>query len=115
VEAHKRLLTFIEEQSAAEQASSLAAAKLSSVQNTKCNWLTVGACLFDSALNGPSLILCQVSGCSVLNHHACQAEWENGDPAGKLEDAINFALVAILQPNFWLFLKDLWLGQLVHQ
>jgi hypothetical protein len=26
------------------------------------------------------------------------------------EDATNFALVTILQPNFWLFLKDKWWG-----
>jgi hypothetical protein len=78
--ARNKLLTFIEEQSAAEHASSLSAGKLSSVKNTKCDWLSVGACLFDSALNGPSLISCQVSGCNLLIHHACQAEWVNGGP-----------------------------------
>jgi hypothetical protein len=51
VEAHKKLFTFIKELSAAEQATSLAAAKLSSVKNTKWDWLTVVACLFDSASN----------------------------------------------------------------
>jgi hypothetical protein len=40
----------------------------------KCDWPSVGACLFDSAFNGPSIILCQVSGCNLLIHHACQAE-----------------------------------------
>ncbi len=46
----------------------------------KCDWLSVGACVFNSAFNGPSLVLCQVSGCILLIHHACQAEWENGGP-----------------------------------
>ncbi len=76
--ARKKVLTFIEEQNAAEQASRLEAAKLSSVKNIKCDWLTVGACLFASASNG--LICCQVAGCKVLIHHACRAEWESGGP-----------------------------------
>jgi hypothetical protein len=44
----------------------------------KCDWLSVGACVFDAAFNGPSLVSCQVSSCNLLIHHACQAEWENG-------------------------------------
>ncbi len=44
----------------------------------KCDWLSVGACVFNSAFDGPSLVSCQVSGCNLLIHHACQAEWENG-------------------------------------
>jgi hypothetical protein len=38
-----------------------------------------------------------------------------GDQAGKLEDATIFLSDTILHPNFVLFLKDLWLGQLVLQ
>jgi hypothetical protein len=72
--ARNKLLTFIEEQSAAEHASSLAAGKFSSVKNTKCDWFLVGACLFDSAFIAPSLISCQVTSCNLLIHHACQAE-----------------------------------------
>jgi hypothetical protein len=40
----------------------------------KCDWLSVGAYVFNSASNGPSFIPCQVSGCNLLIHHACQAE-----------------------------------------
>jgi hypothetical protein len=46
----------------------------------KCDWLSVGVCVFNYAFNEPSLISCQVSGCNLLIHHACQAEWENGGP-----------------------------------
>jgi hypothetical protein len=46
----------------------------------KCDWLSVGACVFNSAFNGPSSVPCQVSSCNLLIHHACQAEWENGGP-----------------------------------
>jgi hypothetical protein len=35
----------------------LQGAGTTSVQ-AKCDWLSVGACLFDSAFNGPSLISC---------------------------------------------------------
>jgi hypothetical protein len=44
----------------------------------KFEWLSVGACVFNSVFNGPSFISCQVFGCNLLIHHACQAEWENG-------------------------------------
>jgi hypothetical protein len=37
-------------------------------------------CIFNSASNGPSLVPCQVFGCNLLIHHACQAEWEKGGP-----------------------------------
>ncbi len=84
--------TFIEEQSAADHASSLAAGKLSSVKNIKCDWLSVGACLFDSVLNAPSLISCQVSGCNLLIHHACQAEWENGGPGQEMGGCNKFCV-----------------------
>ncbi len=93
VVAHKKLLTFIEEQSAAKQACSLAAGKLSSVKKkSECDWLSVGACLFDSALNGPSLISCQVSGYNVLIHHACQVEWENGGPGQEMGGCNKFCI-----------------------
>ncbi len=46
----------------------------------KCDWQSVGARVFNSAFNGPSFVPCQVSGCNLLLHHACQAEWENGGP-----------------------------------
>jgi hypothetical protein len=100
VEAHKKLLTFIVEQSAAAQASRLEAGKLSSVKNTECDWLSVGACLFDSALNGPSLIPCQVSGCNVLIHHACQAEWENGGPGRETGGCNKLNLSSIKEDRF---------------
>ncbi len=87
-----KLLTFIEEQSAADHASSVAAGKLSSAQNTKCDWLSVGACLFDSALNAPSHISCEVSGCNLPIHHACQAEWENGGPGWEMGGCDNFCI-----------------------
>jgi hypothetical protein len=34
-----------------------------------------------------------------------------GEQAGKWEDATNVALLTILQPSIWLFLKVMWLGQ----
>jgi hypothetical protein len=54
-----------------------------SVQSN-CDWLSVGACVFNSAFNGPSLVSCQVSGCNLLIHHACKAEWENGGPGQEM-------------------------------
>jgi hypothetical protein len=45
----------------------------------KCDWLSVGACVFNSACNGPSLVSCQVTNCNLMIHHACQAEWEIRD------------------------------------
>jgi hypothetical protein len=54
-----------------------------SVQSN-CDWLSVGACVFSSAFNGPSFVTCQVSGCNLLIHHACQAEWENGGPGQEM-------------------------------
>jgi hypothetical protein len=75
-----KAVTFIEQQNAAEHASRLAAAKVSSVKNVECDWVIIGACFFPSSFNGPSLICCKVAGCKVLIHHACQAEWENGGP-----------------------------------
>jgi hypothetical protein len=74
------------------RASRLATAKLSSVKNNKCDWITVVACLFDSASNRPSLISCQVSGCNVLIHHACQAKWENGGPGQKTGGCNTFCI-----------------------
>ncbi len=74
-EARKKVMAFIEQQNAAEQASRLAAAKqVVSVKNVDCDWVKIGACLFASVTNGPSLICCQVAGCKELIHHACQAE-----------------------------------------
>ncbi len=46
----------------------------------KCDWLSVGACVYNSTFHGPSLVSCQVSGCNLLIHLACQAEWKNGVP-----------------------------------
>ncbi len=54
--------------------------------------LSVGACLFDSAFDGPSLISCQVSICNLLIHHACQAEWENGGPAREMGGCNKFCI-----------------------
>jgi hypothetical protein len=59
---------------------------------TKCDWLSVGACVFNSAFNGPSLVSYQVSGCNLLIHHACQAEWENGGPGQKTGGCIKFCI-----------------------
>jgi hypothetical protein len=61
----------------------------------KSYWLSVGACVFNSAFNGPSFVPCQVSGCNLLIHQSGRM----GDKAWKQEDAMNFALVNILQPN----------------
>jgi hypothetical protein len=58
----------------------------------KCDWLSVGACVFNSAFNGPSLLSCQVSGCNLLIHHACQAEWENGGPSRKIGGCHKFCI-----------------------
>jgi hypothetical protein len=46
----------------------------------KCDWLSVGTCVFNSTCNGPSLGSCQVTDCNLMIHHACQAEWENRGP-----------------------------------
>jgi hypothetical protein len=46
----------------------------------KCDWLSAGAGVFNSASNGPSLVLCPVTNCNLMIHHACQAEWENWVP-----------------------------------
>jgi hypothetical protein len=54
----------------------------------KCDWLSVGACVFISASNGPSLVSCQVINCKVLIHHACQAEWENEGPGREMGGCI---------------------------
>jgi hypothetical protein len=58
----------------------------------KCDWLSVGACLFNSAINGTSLISCQVSGCNLLIHHACQVGWENGGPGRETRGCDNFCI-----------------------
>jgi hypothetical protein len=110
-EARNNLLTFIDYQSATEYARSLSAGKLSSVKNAECDWLSIGACKFDSALNGPSLISCQVSNCNLLIVLGGVGEWGTRPGNGRMQQI--FALDTILQPNFWLFLKDMWLGQLV--
>jgi hypothetical protein len=58
----------------------------------KCDWLSVGACVLNSAFNGPSLVPCQVSGCNLLIHHACQAEWENGLPGQEMGGCDKFCV-----------------------
>ncbi len=50
----------------------------------KCDWLSVGACVFNSACNGSSLVSCQVTDCNLMNHHACQAGWENRGPGREM-------------------------------
>jgi hypothetical protein len=58
----------------------------------KCDWLLVGACVFNSAFNGPSLVSCQVSGCNLLIHHACQAEWENRVPGREMGGCVKLCI-----------------------
>jgi hypothetical protein len=58
----------------------------------KCDWLSVDACVFNSAFNGPSLISCQVSGCNLLIHHACQAEWEDGGPGQEMGGCVKLCV-----------------------
>jgi hypothetical protein len=50
----------------------------------KCDWLSVGACVFNSASNQPSLVLCQVTNCNLMVHHACQGKRENRGPGRKM-------------------------------
>jgi hypothetical protein len=56
------------------------------------DWLSVGACVFNSAFHGPSLVSCQVSGCNLLIHHVCQAEWENGGPGQEMGGCNKFCI-----------------------
>jgi hypothetical protein len=58
----------------------------------KCDRLSVGACVFNHAFNRPSLVSCQVSGCNLLIHHACQAEWENGGPGQEMGGCDKFCV-----------------------
>ncbi len=58
----------------------------------QCDWLSVGACVFNSALNGPSLVPWQVFGCNLLIHHACQVEWENGGPGRETRGCNKFCV-----------------------
>ncbi len=75
----QRVLSFIEQNNAAEQAARVAAAKASSLKNVNCNCVKIGAYLFPSGSNEPNLICCQADGChNEQLHHACQAEWEIG-------------------------------------
>ncbi len=62
-----------------------------SVQS-KCDWLSVGACVYNSAISGPSLVSCQVSGCNLLIHPACQAEWDNGGPGWEMGGCNKFCI-----------------------
>ncbi len=79
----------------------------------KWYWLSVGACVLILHLMVPVLFhaRCPVVTCWFIMH--VWGSGRMGDQAGKWEDATKIALVTILQPNFWLFLKDKWQGQLV--
>ncbi len=43
-EARQKVLSFIKQQNATEQAARFAAAKISSLKNVNCNWVKIGAC-----------------------------------------------------------------------
>jgi hypothetical protein len=58
----------------------------------KCDWLSVGACVFNSASNGPSLVSCQVTNCNLMIHHACQAKWENQGPGREMGGCVKLCV-----------------------
>ncbi len=71
----------------------------------QCDWLSVVACVFNSASNGPSLVPCQVLGCNLMFHHACWAKWENGGPGRETGGCDKFCIGH--HPSAQLFLASI--------
>jgi hypothetical protein len=56
-EAKKKVIDFIEQQNAAEQAARIAAATASSFNIINCAWVKIGACQFHSVFEWPQFHL----------------------------------------------------------